>query len=317
MEIAIARSAFGGPLANPAWADLPGVPPLPPRLSADAARVRRVIGVSRAMRPREAITTLVEYFRGFADADDPPEPHGSVYLDLSLSKKGVCRHRSFAFLVTAESLGIPARLVLNEAHAWVEVFDGAWRRIDLGGAGRIRGQAASSSTRYHAPKDAFGWPENAGRGDELAAEPGPASSAPGANGSGPGGGADPSSSAARSSSAEAKASASVAAAPATDRDERPLSHLELRVDDADVRRGLPLHVRGTVAADGGPCGRLVVGVFLRDARTTQTIPIGSLATEADGTFAGGVVVPGDVALGDYEAFARTSGDARCGPGASQ
>ena len=36
------------------------------------ALVRAAVGVSRAMRPREAIAKLVEYFRGFSDSAERP-----------------------------------------------------------------------------------------------------------------------------------------------------------------------------------------------------------------------------------------------------
>ena len=89
-----------------------------------------MIGVSRAQAPREALRRLVSYFRAFAPSEDPPTGHDDVYLDLALSQKGVCRHRAFAFLVTALGLGLPARMVTNEAHAWVEVSDSRrWHRI--------------------------------------------------------------------------------------------------------------------------------------------------------------------------------------------
>ncbi|MDP8999480.1 MAG: transglutaminase-like domain-containing protein, partial [Myxococcota bacterium] len=138
MEEVIARAAFGGEFGDPTWSDLLLVPPLPVNVAREAAAVRSAIGVTARMRPRQAIAKLVQYFRGFTDSDEPPRGRGSVYLDLALSKKGVCRHRAFAFLVTAQGLGIPTRMIVNEAHAWVEVHDGAlWRRIDLGGAGRM------------------------------------------------------------------------------------------------------------------------------------------------------------------------------------
>ena len=56
-------------------------------------------------------------------SEEPPTGRGDIYLDLALQQKGVCRHRSFAFLVTALYLGIPTRMIANEAHAWVEVDD--------------------------------------------------------------------------------------------------------------------------------------------------------------------------------------------------
>ena len=83
----------------------------------------------------DGLPQLMWTSRSFQDADEGPPPSRDIYLDLAMSKKGVCRHRSFAFLVTSLSLGIPTRVITNEAHAWVEVFDGRmWRRIDLGGA---------------------------------------------------------------------------------------------------------------------------------------------------------------------------------------
>ena len=87
------------------------------------------------MRPKAVIAKMVEYYRGFQASNDIPNTHGDMFLDLALSKKGVCRHRAFAFLITALEIGIPTRMVVNEAHAWVEVFDGQlWHRVDLGGA---------------------------------------------------------------------------------------------------------------------------------------------------------------------------------------
>ena len=42
-------------------------------------------------------------------------PGSNPRVDLALSKKGVCRHRAYAFTITAQGLGIPARMVMNEA----------------------------------------------------------------------------------------------------------------------------------------------------------------------------------------------------------
>ncbi|HEY8076335.1 MAG TPA: transglutaminase-like domain-containing protein, partial [Labilithrix sp.] len=134
MELAIRRAAFGGDFGNPSWAEMLPVPPLPPKVTRSATEVAARIGVSRRMSPRDVVAKLVSYFRGFSESDEPPAQTTDIYLDLALSKKGVCRHRAFAFLVTALYLGLPTRMIVNEAHAWVEVYDGhMWRRIDLGG----------------------------------------------------------------------------------------------------------------------------------------------------------------------------------------
>lgn len=112
--VATPRSSFGGPLRDAAWGELPMTPSLPRNVQAEAEDVLRAINVSRAMPFREAVTELVRYFRGFTTTDAPiGAERGDLYLDLALSKKGVCRHRAYAFVITALALRIPARLVLD------------------------------------------------------------------------------------------------------------------------------------------------------------------------------------------------------------
>jgi hypothetical protein len=322
MELAISRAAFGGQMANPSWGELPMVSPLPDNVAREAAEVRAAIGVSRAQRPREAVARLVQYFRGFADSDEPPRGRASVYLDLALSKKGVCRHRAFAFLVTAQSLGIPTRLIQNEAHAWVEVHDGVlWRRIDLGGAGHMSNPASNALPEravYKPPPDVFSWPQNAERGDDMVSDAraranswagGAPPGAPSASGSSAGPVPEPSGSSPSSSSTGSSAA---------EHDDRPPSAITLGVADADAHRGLPVRFRGNVQADGEPCAHVAVEVWLRDPGTKppRMLLLGTLATGDDGTYGGAIVVPGSTPLGDYEVVARTPGDSRCGGGAS-
>ena len=323
----MSRAAFGGPLADVGWTELPFVAPLPENVARDAATVRAAIGVSRALRPRQAIAKLVDYFRGFADSDEPPPSRGSVYLDLALSKRGVCRHRAYAFLVTAQSLGLPTRLVENEEHAWVEVHDGLlWRRIDLGGAGLLSPQASAAlakRTPYTPAADAFPWPRGSERGDDAVPRSASAGS-PGSTGrtaGGTAGGASPNgaSSGAVSNGAASGAGTKAAAAPMDDRsaadpdDRRPAAAITLVVSDPVVHRGVPLHVRGDVRAGGDPCAHVAVELSLAIAATGKRVALGAVATRDDGTFEG-TVVPTGVPLGDYEVFAETPGDARCGRG---
>jgi transglutaminase-like putative cysteine protease len=319
MELAIPRSAFGGQMANPSWSDLIIVPPLPDNVARDAAQVRAAIGVSRSMRPRDAVARLVQYFRGFADSDEPPPSRGSVYLDLALSKKGVCRHRAFAFLVTALSLGIPTRMILNEAHAWVEIHDGTlWKRIDLGGAGHMTNPASDSLPEravYAPPPDAFAWPQESERGDDMVAD---ARARAAALAGGPASSASPAGSSA-SSSPSASPSVPVPSqepgGPPEEHDDRPAASLSVATSP-DAHRGQPLALRGVVQADGEPCAHVAVELWLRDAKTHREVLLGALATGEDGTFTGSIVVPGSTPLGDYDVVARTPGDARCGNGSS-
>lgn len=349
MELSVPRSAFGGDFGNPTRAELRAVPPLPVNVQAAAAQVAQKVGVTPRTAPREVVTKLVAYFRAFHDSEEPPTGRGDIYLDLALQQKGVCRHRSFTFLVTALYLGIPTRMIANEAHAWVEVDDGhMWRRIDLGGAGRTLHDPLSYNVPYDPPPDPWSWPQGSTRGDDLADRarragggpnppaPSPPSSAPaaapdphprtpaGASSASSGGAAGSSGGASSSFGASGGAGSSSGGAsdgtstnlrPVTvpGPDDRPSSSLTMTLGGTDARRGAPLPVRGQVSSDGERCGHVAVEIVLR-SRTHGDIPVGVLATDERGNYDGALVLPSSVPLGDYEAHARTLGDARCGRG---
>ena len=310
MELAIPRATFGGAFADPTWSDLPKASPLPGNVARAAAEVAAHIGVSRALSPREAVAKLVAYFRGFVDSDEFPTDREDVYLALALSKKGVCRHRAFAFLVTALGLGLPTRMIANEAHAWVEVNDGSlWRRIDLGGAGRAMDAALTGGVKHETPPDPFVWPPNATRGDDLAERARNATTSPGGAGDGSGGGKGKNASAAASGPTTGGDRDSYGGAP----DDRPPAHLSLSLDDPSARRGGSLRVHGDVTAEGAACGHVLVELGLHDGRGLD-LPLGALATDDEGKYDGSLAIPSTVPLGDYDLYVRTSGDTHCGRG---
>ena len=333
METSISRAAFGGAFGNPSWAELLPVPALPPTVQRSANEVAAKIGVSRRLSPRDDVTKLVSYFRGFTESEDPPAQSRDIYLDLALSRKGVCRHRAFAFMVTALSLGLPTRMITNEAHAWVELHDGRlWRRVDLGGAGTTLHDPLSNNVPYDPPPDPFAWPQGATRGDDLADRARRARS--GAPGTPPGA---PSSSPSSPASASAAASAgpnggalngaggtsgfgssgALGGAKASSQpDDRPASIVTMSLAGADAHRGAPLKVRGQVSADGEPCGHVSVEIVLH-SRQQGNVAIGQLATDERGAYDGAIVLPSAVPLGDYDVQARTLGDKRCGLGFSR
>lgn len=125
---------------------LPPPSPLPRGLRRDADKVLRHIGVRVSPNTDYAdlLNRLVTYFRSFQIEElptDGAEARGSLYLRIALGQRGVCRHRAYAFVITALAAGIPARYVENELHVFVEVWipavpgqSGYWRRINLGGA---------------------------------------------------------------------------------------------------------------------------------------------------------------------------------------
>jgi hypothetical protein len=264
---------------------------------------------------------MVDYFRAFAPSEEPPSGRQDIYLDLALSKKGVCRHRAFAFLVTSLGLGIPTRMVVNEAHAWVEVSDGKlWHRVDLGGAAaNLENEPDNARPAYVPPPDPYAWPSNRDSGQDLADRNrsqgnGRGSASPGgtdADAGSPSGSLD---------------GLTPGPAPSADPGGNRLPEAEVTVNaiDGDVRRGVPLHLQGQVRSGGAPCGHLRVDVVLvshfgRAATDRSSVPaqgatIGSLSTDEHGKYDGAVVIPRDFSLGDYDLLVQTPGDLRCGAG---
>lgn len=312
MELAIPRATFGGEFGDPDWTVL-SVMPVPENVLSAAKEVFTHIGIGRHLRPAENVRKMVAYFRAFVDSDRPLEASKDVYTDLALSQKGVCRHRAYAFAITSLALGIPTRMVMNEAHAWVEVYDATlWRRIDLGGAGRMLSEESKTAEPYAAPTDSFPWPANATRGEDLTEK----AKNPNGNGGGGGSGSTP-------SPTNSGTSASNAAQPqntnaqSDPNDKRPASTVNVDVTESDAVRGTAVHVKGHAAADGSSCTGTIVNVYLRDNASKREARIGSAPTDSNGDFGAAFVLPSAVPVGDYEVVARTDGDTRCGRGASK
>jgi hypothetical protein len=345
MELAAPRGSFGGPMLAPSGLRAPP-PPLPAQAESAARRVLARIGVSRGEDFRTAVSKLVAYFRSFSPTEESIRGSGDIYLDLALGKRGVCRHRAFAFFVTARALRIPTRVVMNASHAWVEVEDGTgFRRIDLGGAGVAASEPMATVARHTPRADPFPWPRDATRGDDLLApaardadatkdEADSESAATGATGGRPRSGARAAPGGAASQTSRDGPSASSSGSPsgsfgltATDASGAPVlppSTLQIEPLSARTRRSASLEVRGVVRPGAGilhaSCGQVAVEVFLRREGETSAAAdehaLGMLATEGDGTFHGSVRVPSALRVGRYALVAKTHGNATCGPGAS-
>src|SRR5690606_23407070 len=164
MQLSIERQVFGSQFRPVSFSALkPYLSPVPPSVVGVAQEVATHIGVGRNMTPAGVLASLVSYFRKFKESAELPTSTESLdlYRELSLSQKGVCRHRAYAFAVTAIALGLPTRLVHNEAHAWVEVYDTElWHRIDLGGAATNINETRPDalSPNHRPPADPFTWP---------------------------------------------------------------------------------------------------------------------------------------------------------------
>jgi len=313
LQLSAPRQAFGSqflPVSREALS--PYLPAVPVAVVQVAQRVLRHIGVADETVPAAALTKLVNYFRSFRESDVLPQASlpSELYQEISLTQKGVCRHRSYAFVVTALSWGLPARLVHNEAHAWAEVFDSElWHRIDLGGAASdlVVPEAQSEALRHRPPSDPFAWPteeraasvefERRLTAAQKRSSPGPASVNSGTNTA-----QSPAQPGSDPSRAVSSAPGEPAPSPGSPGAQGPLVefHVQGRVLDENTGtegypRGATISVRGRVTQDGQACAQSRVNVVL--GLSSGPLTIGSLATDGLGDFAGQVTLPSTLPVG--------------------
>jgi hypothetical protein len=311
------------------------LPSLPPAVQQRAESALRQLGVARSSDLRTALDELVYYFRGFEAKASPPNT-GDIFWDLFVSQAGVCRHRSFTFMVAASALGIPTRYVTNEAHAFVEVWvpEYEWLRVDLGGAAlRMEVDNAGDKT-IHRPREA----------DQLAKPPAYGESYTRLEGDISGlthdqlaEGRRPLPDPADHAGLDPDATDPDAFDPdATDPDDprigpgRSLPTLppaddktptEIVVTEADPVgfRGESIRVRGRLATvDGTPVAALRVDVYLAPVGFGGDGAVlgGHGVTDDQGRFTAEVDLPRHLELRDYEVYASTAGDSTYAPALS-
>jgi hypothetical protein len=338
LQVVADRRVFGSSFRDSGWSELGrALPPVPAEVKSSALEVARALGVLATARPNQAVLRLVQHFRRFSPSPRRPQSQGlALYRELALTARGICRHRSYAFVITALGLGIPTRLALNEAHAWVEVFDGEiWHRIDLGGAAESLEMDDEGRPRHVEPRDPFNWPDSSESGLALAerrtsadtsdsAPPGdqPASAegvAPPATPVGPDGadelpaGEPPSSAPDGASNApEPELPPELEApAPATPPDPPLSGSVTFNTGAAQAERGKGLAVSGRVQQERRVCSGARVDVLL-GTESQPAIQLGTLVSDEHGEFRGRLVIPWNAPLGEHTLSANVSGS--CGPG---
>ncbi|PIE18463.1 MAG: hypothetical protein CSA65_04945 [Proteobacteria bacterium] len=320
-------------------------PKLPARVRQAAMKVVTHIGV-RSRRIYRQVERLVAYFRNFRPGKLPAR-HDNTYLDIAFSQRGVCRHRSYAFVITAHALGIPARYVANEAHAFVEVYAPrhGWLRIDLGGASNGLHVGNAKRKAVHRPgPDPFPRPsayttnysQLAGNVSGLSRRQLPkpwarrrrslssysrqredaSGAAEAANVRAPARtlsdihGADPGPG---SGSAAAAAAPQLPLAPQR---KRKATKTTLYSSASSVLRGKTLHVWGDVQAGAqGAAGLRVEIVLSKDGKTAYFL--GATQTNALGAFKARLPIPTHLAVGRYRVYAATVGDTDHSPSLSK
>ncbi|MDH5672538.1 MAG: transglutaminase domain-containing protein [Myxococcales bacterium] len=299
---------------------LSGLPPLPlpvpESIAARALDFAQELGLSRDSDLREALSRLTAHFRAFEESAQPPADSGDIFLDLVRSQRGVCRHRAYGFVVTAQALGITARFVQNEAHSWAEVLlpEQGFMRIDLGGAadgleahgqsGRSPYQPAGIDTLPRPP--AFEQSYSTARRSR------------GGSGSGAGDGAlqgrwlPP---LPTGDDGVPRPGAAAAGQPGSSAGDHR-AQLQLRLDPVSGRvlRGRTLRVSGRVeAAEGRGVAGLRVEVSLASDERLERLLLGVTLSDGDGRFGRDFGVPADLEAGDYRLMVLTPGNGRYRP----
>jgi hypothetical protein len=299
-----------------------------------ANKTIRKLGLDSSLELGSAFNKLVSYFRAFA-AKDRPSNSGDIYRDLVDAQAGVCRHRSFAFMVTANALGIATRYVSNEAHAFVEVWfpERGWQRIDLGGAAlRLEVENMENKT-IHRPRadDPFAKPEAykenytqlagdiAGVTDQQlrdkrrSLDEAPSSGAFGArggDGTGSGSGGKGNDSASSDPQDHITPDQDL---PASAQDPKRLSpQLVVNVADTSVYRGQTISVQGSIAVGGNPLPDRMIEIFVSPSgnRGKNAVSLGRVVSDRNGHFEAKLTVPGEVQLRRHEIFASSPPDAK-------
>lgn len=343
VHLAIERGAFGSAFADVSWTALAGyLPSLPQIVNTAAEPVLERLKLSNSVRPAAAVRRMVEYFRSFEPKDELRQEKGlQLYREIALSQKGVCRHRAFAFVVTGLALGLPTRFVRNEAHAWVEVFDSRlWHRLDLGGAAGEMALTSDLDVPHEVPPDPYKWPAKSESGESMVDRALQAAMArAGGDGSSGGGGAfgsagrqggganaaqpggpvqTPGDLASGDDSVAMPAASSPSPASETSAPDEarvepvPETTLTVAFTGASLKRGERFSVQGTARnGKGQTCSLLRIDVELFEAGTKATFSAGTLVTDEQGRYAGQLVLPQRVPVGDYRVRVTTPGHQSC------
>jgi hypothetical protein len=285
------------------------ISPLPASLKKRAEQFAKELGLTAGDSLRTVLSTLTRHFRSFEEATTPPRDTGDIYLDLVRGLKGICRHRAYGFVITAQALGVPARFLQNEAHSWVEVkLPGlGWMRIDLGGAAqRIEAHGMRDKVAYWPA-----WPDELPRPpqfEEAYREASRTATAVSLN---------------RVDQVAGRwlADGPTVAAPkqgvrpdkALLQNERQRknaidqSRIAIRIDQKRVAviRGQPLEISGqAVGADARGIRGVDIELSLTLSGQSGRLLLGATKSDEAGFFRGSFEVPADIAVGDYQISAR-------------
>ena len=319
VKLSVERFYFTGEMTGVSWSQMRAasddLATMPWRARDKASQVADMLRVD-GLSPEVTVRELTRYFRGFKnEALGEREEGTDKYEAIVAAQKGVCRHRSFAFAITANALGIPTRYVYNEAHAFVEVFwpGRGWRRIDLGGSAEdilMRAGERQDHRVHDAVDEALPTPPAYMRELEKLAQKEDdrreaAQSSDGPQSEDPEGGVsvDPG----NNEPGEPGADPFVE----DPSDGRARATLQMRASGGEVKRGGALQVSGRMTGVSGARveGKVVQIVLApRGARGDEGQVLGEVELDASGRFSGEVEIPKDIPIGLWSLRAVYEGD---------
>ncbi len=306
------RNYFGANLPDtPADALQHEVLPMPESVRNDARRFARELKIQPSQPVSQVLRTLVAHFRAFEESKQPPRDSGNIFLDLARNRLGVCRHRTYAFVITAQALGIPARFVQNEAHAWAEVKlpEVGFMRLDLGGAAEGLDPRSVGDQPFYRPQVPDPWPrplayeESYSRAFERMQQAGAMR-----------GNLEKGDETRRPGDMRLKPTLALGQGNSSEtplRDSREPVVLRVTRFVPEVMRGSAFELEGSAsAAAGGPLQGLRVEISLAQPEGDQAVLLGVAVTDAEGRFRATFSVPPNLDPSDYALVVVTPGDAK-------
>ena len=308
------QSYFSGPLpAVGGVAEVPASmrPVVPEEVVGPASEAFVMLGLDNDMPVSEWVSRAAGYFRAFRAEPFPVAGRTEdIYRDILFGQRGVCRHRSFAFVVTLQAWGVPARYLYNEAHAFAEVWipDLGWRRIDLGGGAEGLNVLNAANRVLHSPTggDPLPTPPNfeESYSEQVRDREDPTADADGEQWDALGEGAQrlrdlP--------NAELETQT-------THSDGRIPTRVRLQQSEVEVFRGETMTVSGALLdAVGDPVSGAPVIVYLGpppDRSDGRVIALEVLYTDDSGTVSGEVNLPQSLPVGTWSVYLVFEGDER-------
>lgn len=283
-------------------------PKVSPNVKRATDKVCRHIGILQHEKKSfsKTLHKLVSYFRSFENKKLNSKEK-NIYLDIALGQKGVCRHRSFAFVITALAIGIPARYVQNEAHAFVEVFipRHGWSRIDLGGApSDIEVSNRSTQKRHRVARDPFARPRTFSQGSSQQQSQARVSSSSTTSRS-----TTKSTAAIRARQRRTRRPRNETRSPGSDLSsiqKKPTS-IVLQSHQIDIVRGQALRLWGSIQSKKQGVSGLVVEIYLKNQKN-EKFYLGSQHTDSQGIFRFTHSIGREIAPGRYNVYASTIGN---------